>query len=205
MYLRSGSKTENTPLAAPPEELSHVREAIRKWKAAPDIQQGCHPDEEQGVTWDEILRRQPSDNLGGADGSPAILAERIARANARRREQFIYWANHPDQSAPEKADTALCIKQTEATKSVKSAETSLFSKNTVARSDIVGVVMPTIDSSGARTVYAETVVDSAYISRVPDAPVNPDSTMFECPYCHIELNSASMQDRMTWKYVRGSS
>lgn len=187
-YLKSGSKTVYTQSAAPPEELSHVREVIRRWRV------NTHQ-----VPWDEIKERQRSHDLESPDALSTILTERIARANANRREQFIYWADHPDQTMSEITSLP------QDTKSIKSGGTSLFSKNTVAQSDILGVMThsPEIPphESPARTIYAETVVGGDHIATVPSAPVNPDNPTFTCPYCHISLDSVAMQDRMTWKYV----
>ncbi|KAK3375686.1 hypothetical protein B0T24DRAFT_205331 [Lasiosphaeria ovina] len=124
--------------------------------------------------------------------------QRLSLANALRREQLIYWRDHPDQeglTGPAVMDS----------RSVKSGTASLFSKNTVAKSDILGVASslqgPQVAvANQPHTIYADTVIGGSHSSRVPDVPgASLQSETFECPYCRLNLNSAVMQDRMAWK------
>ncbi|KAK3381821.1 hypothetical protein B0H63DRAFT_214264 [Podospora didyma] len=204
-YLKSGSKTGHQSHDLPatsPEDLSHIRERIRRWNNS-QTTTGVLPEEEKEVSWEEILRRTQQTSETVPEGPVSFLIERLALANARRREQFLYWQAHPDQGFT--APPSATIPANADTKSVKSGASSLFSRNTVVKSDILGAETSYNMLSGSaseppRTMYSETVVGGSYSSRVPDVPqASQLSETFECPYCRLELSSAAMRNRMVWR------
>ncbi|RMJ08396.1 hypothetical protein CDV36_011975 [Fusarium kuroshium] len=187
-YLKSGSNT----LDATSEDISHVWETIKRWQKEPDQHVGIDPVDEKAVTREEIQRRTKSSM--GAGGVSTQLIERLARANTRRREQLAYWSEHPDQTFAQNVDEVQVPDRpaqhysAKKAKSVISTGTSLFSKNTVAFSDIAGVSsLRQSDDGPARTIYEETVVGGTHSSRVPSVPEESNfGDTFECPYSDDE-------------------
>jgi len=215
-YLKSGAAAgsgSGYPLGVMlPEDISHVRENIRQWQNIQSHSSGSLKEEKE-VSWEDIKRR--NEESSDTEGLDIALIERLASANARRRGQLLYWREHPDQLAsasqipegiPPKtraAEAADPGKRLLDAKSVRSTSTSLFSKDSVAVSDILGAHSPAglgSPSLAPRTTYAETVLGGSHSARVPDVPeASAELATFECPYCHLELDSAAMRDRMTWK------
>ena len=182
------------------------------------------PDEKPAVSENDVRARMDLESNQVSYG----LIKRLARANTRRREQLNYWANHrPDSGGSPTGKTAekevvsksqahLAAAEQEITeaggnapkakslgkqeaKSVLSTPTTQ-SFSTAAISGIDGERAP---GARPRTIYEETVVATGRRStRVPDVPIrDPGHAQFECPFCHMSLNSALMKDRQSWKYV----
>jgi hypothetical protein len=153
---------------------------------------------------------------------------RLARANTRRREQLRYWAAHPPRSeagpeispadegpsrkhgpAPTPAQRRPVedeeVAMTKAKPRGKYDAKSLISSPTTAVSwstaGVSGIDGAQTQAGPARTIYAETVVATGSRStRVPDPPdVGSANTQFECPFCHTNLETALMKDRISWK------
>jgi hypothetical protein len=213
-YLKSGTTpsfgSSNHSIVVLPEDISHVRENIRRWQDD-QSRSAVLLEEEKEVSWEDIVRR--NEESPETEGLDMALIERLALANARRRGQLLYWRDHPDQviSTYQVPINTTKTRVTEAAapgkrlldgKSVKSTSTSLFSKNSMEMSDILG---PANSKTGSpslapRTTYCETIIGGSHSTRVPDAPEeSTQSVTFECPYCHLELDSVAMRDRMTWK------
>ncbi|KAK0733075.1 hypothetical protein B0T26DRAFT_4524 [Lasiosphaeria miniovina] len=143
-YLKSGKQAfHGGPSPSSPEDLSHVRECIRRWRSD-QSGIGVPPEEERVASWEEIIRRNERAADLDSEEPDARLMQRLSLANALRREQLIYWRDHPDQviftepTAPAQPFPASQGPIVDG-ESVKSGTVSLFSKNTVAKSDILGV------------------------------------------------------------------
>lgn len=164
------------------------------------------------MSWEEIIRRNEGGSQITDQGSEDVrLIERLAWANTRRREQFAYWQEHPDQPPSCPADQALLATapteqdQMQDAKFVESASTSLFSKESVTKSGIYGPQVTFASVPGSRaphTTCTATIFGGTSSASVPAIPKEPEiSETFYCPYCHLALNSDVMKDRMTWKLV----
>ncbi|KAK3339682.1 hypothetical protein B0T25DRAFT_560394 [Lasiosphaeria hispida] len=207
-YLKSDLASSHSHFHdAAPEDLSHVAETIRRWRKDTDEWKGLLPDEESPVTWAELWSRAQA---GLGPENTGWLAERLARANTRRRAQLMYWGKNPDQvlgrelatsteaeipNRPHQSEGGL-----EDAKSIRSKGTTLFSRNTVAKSDLLGHSADPPTRSN-HTVYAETVLGRAHATRVPSVPKgSKEGGTFECPYCHLQLDSAFLtENRDAWK------
>ena len=213
-YLKSGTApsfgSSNHSIVVLPEDISHVRENIRRWQDAQSRFE-VPLEEEKEVSWEDIIQR--NEESPDTEGVDMAVIERLALANARRRGQLLYWREHPDQvvstyqipistTKPRITEAVAPGKRLLDAKSVKSTSTSLFSKDSMAMSDILGPAnsKPESPSLAPRTTYCETIMGGSHSTRVPDAPEeSTQSVTFECPYCHLELDSVAMRDRMTWK------
>ena len=203
-YLKS---TSHILLNATPEDLSHVRESIQRWRAGGseniNAGKGVHPDDEKPVTLEELEQRAnatvETNELGG-------LIERLARANTRRREQLMHWSEHPDQTLSLDSTRTEGPSFPQRPPDAPSDTKSVKSKNTISRSDILGRSQRPDDTqlpgfTSSRTAYAKTVVGRANATRVPNVPREARlADSFECPYCFLLLDSAPMRDdRDAWK------
>ncbi|KAK4168494.1 hypothetical protein QBC43DRAFT_366893 [Cladorrhinum sp. PSN259] len=211
-YLKSNTSTSNstkgTIISVLPEDVSHIRETIRRWRGAEA--QSKPPEEEKAVSLEYLLQRnEAGSQLADETDYGVRLINRLALANATRREQFSYWREDPDQPVSARPTYSAPIissredNQVQGTESVKSGGSSRFTQDMVARSDILGrssIHETNLDFYAIRTTYPETVVGTARTARVPSVPKEAESSLkFECPYCHLELDSSEMQDRMKWK------
>ncbi|KAK3985658.1 hypothetical protein QBC44DRAFT_384663 [Cladorrhinum sp. PSN332] len=201
-YLKStGSSNQNKDLVLPipPEDVSHVQETIRQWRGRQ--LQHRRPEEEKAVSWEDLLQlNEGVSQHRNQEDVDSHLIKRLAQANARRREQFAYWQEHPDEPVNNSGEHG----RIRDSRSVKSSGTSIvFSKDTVARSDIFGPSIPLqsdAEERGPHTTYAPTVFGGTGSASVPKIPKEAEaSATFECPYCHLELSSNDMKNRMTWK------
>ncbi|KAK0622606.1 hypothetical protein B0T14DRAFT_150612 [Immersiella caudata] len=206
-YLKSHVGNSNSRFEPTPEDRSHVTETIRKWRAVgtggADAGKAICPEEEKPVTWDELERRAK----GVAEmHEPVGLIERLARANTRRREQMMYWFEHPDQNISDLTPVVGHGALVKDAKSVRSTPTTIFSKDTIAASDLLGGAQHPAGSQAKgfdsnRTRYAGTVAGRGSRSRVPDVPREAKlQDTFECPYCFLQLESSLMKaDREAWQ------
>ncbi|KAK0710658.1 WD40-repeat-containing domain protein [Lasiosphaeris hirsuta] len=225
-YIKSSAKDGKLSAFAQ-YDYSHVVEKFRHWQrtADSDFKGGTSNqelEEEQAVGESDLHARM---DVESAQESYSLM-QRLAKANTRRREQLTYWAAHHSRPgvstgktanresplAKPQANPAAAQQEVAATgdnapmaasigklevKSVLSTPTA-HSLSTAAVSGIDGA-----QTQGARprTLYEETVVAAGQRStRVPDVPIsNPDDALFECPFCHMSLESVLMKDRQSWK------
>ena len=137
------------------------------------------------------------------DDSRGIIL-RLARANNRRREQLIYWERHPFSKNIEEVASVtnedlrvrLQDLDIERPKSLTSASTKQnFSDVAKSAFDERKTV-----SGRPRTIYASSVITGRQSARVPNVPRAAfEEDEVECPFCHVMLDSATMQSRMSWK------
>jgi hypothetical protein len=170
-------------------DYSHVMEKIRQWRhLTMRVQVGG--DEEHVVTEEEIQRRKENEHQGIAD--IVYFCQRLTWANLLRRKQFDYWVDCPD--VPESQERALGT-----TANQLKGQTPLVihaSLSTVAKSALGN----NNDLGQSPTVYARTVTGRSNTTRVPDVPKRSTTDpSFECPFCHIILDSKPMQKREVWK------
>lgn len=145
-----------------------------------------------------------------------ILIQRLAKANTKRREQLLYWSQHPDMHP-------VSATRVERTVPILAAHMSLDSRrewagsgpqaqaapvgtqSTLTKKSFSTVVVSDVSDTPtgldqARTIYAESRVGNRKSNRVPEIPMaagkNPS---FKCPYCGIILPSGKMRNRLQWK------
>lgn len=146
-------------------------------------------DEEHVVTDEETQLREENEQQEIAD--IAFFCQRLTWANLFRRKQFDYWIDYSD--VPETQTKALDTISKTNQQNDKAMPTSLstFAKSALGDNTEVGQW---------RTVYAESAVARSNIARVPDVPkCSKSDPNFECPFCHIILDSRLMQKREAWK------
>ncbi|KAK6062727.1 hypothetical protein SCUP515_13088 [Seiridium cupressi] len=121
------------------------------------------------------------------------LFSRVAVANARRREQFLYWETHP-YSGDARARSR---KNGTGGRSEKSQTIRTFSS--IAKS---AIYMDAMDPDTRATTYAPSMINDVAQStiRVPEfALISAGRDTFECPFCHMILDSEPMQYRQNRK------
>jgi hypothetical protein len=201
-------------------DYQHVREKLRKWQRQPAEDN----DEEiaaENSDWHDPVATpehlQKRDDLENRSETPEfILSRRLAMANVKRRLQLRYWEAHPysleqDLDAkPKMASAPLPTKSMEPNpqkpaqecdgQSIKPPATAV-TFSTVAKSAVVPSSSMELDA--VRTVYEPSIVGQhAPSTRVPDLPTTLLSpSMFQCPYCHMMLETSVMQNRLNWKLV----
>jgi hypothetical protein len=177
-----------------------------------------NPEEEKPTNLEYLQQRQHLE--ASSSDTKMILCRRLARANDRRREQFRYWAAHPYQP---KNHGPEMIQQSHVGRSVlpstsdgRAVQTTIQrdggefrslkapstarTYSTVAKSAIFETAPSIEEVEMERTTYARTVFNEKGSRRVPEAPtVAKSAAEFECPYCHMMLESAAMNNRLRWK------
>ncbi|KAI0469641.1 domain found in Dishevelled, Egl-10, and Pleckstrin-domain-containing protein [Xylariaceae sp. FL0804] len=188
-------------------DLSHIEEKLRQWNALGGAPQSRESLEEDAITESVIEKRAVERD---SDHSANVLCHRFAKANLHRRQQLRYWAEHPYQlqtsqnlahELPDKGGEAQHSKQADGPGLLVDDEGSA-AKGSVIRDSKSLTSNPTnIETSSdlrSRTIYAESVVVDKMSAGVPPVPVCLEA-QFECPYCHMNMDSATMKDRMVWK------
>lgn len=149
---------------------------------------------------------------------------RLAKANVRRREQLLYWIHHPDQpdvvstrvsyigsqaeptltkrsnngktTSPDTIKSNVQLEGAQMRSQVSQSFTSKQSFSTVVKSDI----HETDAGTRLRTIYTESRIGDKMINRVPSVPNSSNTAhSFDCPYCHLVLDSKTMEERKNWK------
>lgn len=199
-------------------DARHIEEKLRHWDRQAAGGVGILPEEEEAVTEQTISERLARE----LENSPHhVLSRRFAKANAQRREQLKYWIDNPYQpdvshgpetnkvvvgksllkKNPTKGGAATEDETAESkeAKSEKSRSTAI-SFTTVAESALLDSAT---EMGRPQTIYAESVVAGKWSARVPPPPkpaiVIDGTEQYECPYCHINLDSKVAKDRMAWK------
>lgn len=217
-YLHSTGKAEFDSRIAHFEtyDLKHVQEKLHQWKIGPkyigDDEIETSPEALDLRTTDSIL---PDQNLVG-------LSKRLARANTKRRGQLLYWGRHPDApplsqiqrsiaevetlphrpsivSQPTTAVPPIVpkVQASETMSQVPPSTTTIQSFSHVA----VSVQLESESAAGPpRTIYTESTSGKRGSTRVPDLPKSAlENPQFDCPYCHTQLQSSMMVNRLNWK------
>ena len=172
-------------------DYAQIVERIRQWRHS-TLRSKVGGDGEHVVTEEDIQLRKKADHQEVAD--IAFLCQRLTWANLFRRKQFDYWIDYPD--VPESQEQPL---NTDAEPDQLKGQTSSAlhaSCSTVAKSALGE------DNKGEQrhTVYAKSAIGRSNSARVPDVPRSSKTdTNFECLFCHIILDSDSMQKRGVWK------
>ncbi|KAF2107478.1 hypothetical protein BDV96DRAFT_653819 [Lophiotrema nucula] len=199
-------------------DVSHVEAKILDWGRIQDS------GEDEHTATPEIIDSRST--LHGFSDTLKELALRLARANTKRREQLLYWVKHPDSSSiPTKASKS--SNTAEAISPSVDAKPESNSNNPSNEGEVTPLAPVKVKSEGGRsitttqtfstafvtdlfgtqtvagperTIYAESTVGNKRSNRVPDVPpgAKNDET-FECPYCHLTLQSKQMEDRTEWK------
>ncbi|KAK9424910.1 putative C2H2-type domain-containing protein [Seiridium unicorne] len=121
------------------------------------------------------------------------LFSRLAVANTRRREQFLYWETHPYSGDAR----ARARKNGADGRSEKSQTIRTFSS--IAKS---AIYMDAMEPDTRATTYAPSMINDVAqpTIRVPEfALISAGRDTFECPLCHMILDSEPMQYRQNWK------
>ena len=200
-YLHSTGENEYDPRVASYAnyDLRHIEEKLREWNLP-------RKQIDRNVAPKILEQRAAEDNMFSKEHK--IIAQRLARANTKRREQLLYWSLHPDRPSAvvclsEDTDTppnaAIPLDSADAESRAPRSTMTKESFSTVAASDLCG----TQSTAGpARTIYVESIAGNKRSNRVPNIPVDAkESSSFDCPYCHTTLESAKMQTRNEWKYA----
>jgi len=172
-------------------DYAHVVEKIRQWRHL-TMRSKVGGDEEHVVTEEEIQLRKKNDLREVAD--IVFLCQRLTWANLFRRKQFDYWVDFPDVPESQEQPLNTDAKPEQLKGQTFSALHASFS--TVAKSALGE------DNNGEQwhTVYAKSAIGRSNPTRVPDVPrCSKTHTNFECPFCHMVLDSNSMQKREVWK------
>lgn len=189
-YLHSTRLGELDPKMEPFAKFDRlsVEEKIIHWKAQDTQQNGNEATATPELVESRALAREP---LEGEH----VLLQRLAMANTRRREQFLHWSRDPDEvkEIGQEVDNAKIQARGHAPRSTLSKDTYSIVDETV-----VLETNAKVNSEG--TTYSESTAGNTRSNRVPDAPAKiwTDAT-FECPYCHLTLESLKMQNRGEWK------
>lgn len=159
-------------------------------------------------SWERIDSSKTEQKSAAAIEEVQTLALRLAKANTRRREQLKHWSKHPDQhptdrAEPErKAHSQFFIDDKEPRDKRVVSSKSVMSTDTFTTTAVSDIFQAETVAGPPRTVYTDSTVASKQSNRVPKVPsISLYKEHFECPYCHLDLDSARMQNRIEWKYV----
>ncbi|KAF2793116.1 hypothetical protein K505DRAFT_386323 [Melanomma pulvis-pyrius CBS 109.77] len=124
-----------------------------------------------------------------------VLMQRLARANTTRREQLLYWSRNPNQPSGF-IDPAI-------DSDVLNVPSFLGHGSEESRSSeqAVDPFNPVLQKESEEIIYTPSAVRNKLSNRVPDVPkAAQDGPHFECPYCHVILESDRMQNRNQWQH-----
>ena len=225
-YLKSSTLADQPLPEAAVFDIAHIREKFRYWNTFDDQEEPDdnatenlqNPSLDQTAVTQEVLQnRLVTENLGPAFNT---LSHRLAYANTQRREQFGDWKAKASRlklasEVQRSPQTDQIPRVTQLTKPLPSqpkilpssfdAPKSTTSKpvstekafSSIPQSDLFEAPA-TASNTRQRTVYAPSMASKYPTSRVPSVP-KATAASFTCPYCHLELDTATMQDRMVWK------
>ena len=206
-------------------DLQYVEDKVKDWRQNWKLH-GNHQAQDMIATPEVIQSRTGKDH----SFLSINLIRRLATSNTNRRDQLRYWMTHPDEpfgaaalTKPSYQDTRMYPEANAKLDEIPKGErpTTTLSDNDVApqrqfsevarttlsknafsnvvESDIFGAQLV---AGPARTIYEETTMGDPRRNHVPRVPGSAfNSKHFECPYCHLTLNSIQMQKRLEWKYV----
>ena len=211
-YIRSVNKNRETSGVSCfiKFDYDHVSEKVRQWQGL--TKSSVAEEEEERVTTEDDIQNRKNAEEATTD-EREILCQRLGKANLRRREQLQYWIYNPDRETrqasdniampagvakPESQSKASTVKPRKmAVSEPAQSTTSKQSFSTVARSAIDD---RKTQSGRPRTIYVQSAVGARKQTRAPEVPkASEDGSTFKCPYCHLNLDSKTMQDRQSWK------
>ncbi|KAK2877137.1 hypothetical protein FQN49_001381 [Arthroderma sp. PD_2] len=190
---------------------NHIAEKLLQWRGLTKSAHSVKFEDEEVA---------PQRQGRAVDGIEDILwfCHRLARANARRREQLRYWVDHPYSSRQDTANAfnpgleqlpvgrrpvqasesqASTLKPPNSDLPSKEPKTgiSMQSFSTAAISDI----HDTNTNVRPLTVYSPTVVGSKRSNYIPSLPkAASENKTFLCPYCGATLESSKMKNEQSW-------
>jgi hypothetical protein len=213
-YLHSTSNANFSPTIASYLEIDarYVANRLQEWKRATET---ISKKEEPAATPEVIALRR----LGEGSSYEQELTRRLASANTRRREQFLYWSTHPDVSLQEfivqsnqslekhstgyataNNDTQEAMAQLELTDHHYRGRKSTATKDISTTVNLSDVFRVATSAGSARTTYTGSMTGNKKPNQVPDLPKDAlQKDAFECPYCHAHLESMMMRSRSQWK------
>ncbi|KAL8657717.1 MAG: hypothetical protein Q9226_001640 [Calogaya cf. arnoldii] len=147
-----------------------------------------------------------------------VLVRRLGLANTRRRQQLKYWEEHhaipgqdlssalySKQSGLGSGENGVSKSTTKASHDGQIPSSSVSTPSKASHQSLTTVAQSLLQDdaslSGQRnTVYAPSQPERSSNLRVPNVPNVPaDQASFECPYCHAQLNTSDMKQRVLWK------
>jgi hypothetical protein len=191
-YLRlSNSTIASREALEASADYAHVSDCLRRWRKS-----AMRPKfiryTKSVVTEEAFHLRRQNEYQEIAD--IAFFCQRLTWANILRRKQLDHWINCPD--VPESQEKALdaVSKPNQLERQTPSAiHTSLstVTKSASGNDNYVGQSPP---------VYTQSMEGHLHATRVPDVPkCSKTDPSFECPICHLILDSKKMQSKKTWK------
>lgn len=215
-YLKSRNRHTRYNAAISSPDYTRITDKIRFWRGYMTDRLVGNLDEAVVTESDIQLRREFGDHqLSDIE----FLCQRLTRGNVLRREQFEYWAKHPDVPESYRSDqawspdTAIALSKGESSNNTSSdpgssgvskaaVPSSASSTSTPKTFSSVGFTTLQDDKTKAsrpRTQYAASYAAASDALRVPSMPLClPGEIDVECPFCHTELDWAKMQDRTVW-------
>ncbi|PVH93565.1 hypothetical protein DM02DRAFT_733037 [Periconia macrospinosa] len=177
-------------------DVRHVEDKIRSWERG----------NSSSNSEVNVIARDSSKPPNLHEGN--ILAQRLGKANTKRREQLKHWSKHPDQApashttdATEKSEDFAASQDTPNANSasIPSAR-SVVTTNTFSTVAVSDVFETGTIGGPPRTIYTDSTVGTQRSNRVPQVPrTSLQQPQFECPFCHLLLDSTRMQNRQEWK------
>jgi hypothetical protein len=124
----------------------------------------------------------------------AFFCQRLTWANLFRRKQFNHWINCPDVPESQERASGTVSDPNEVEGQTPSAIHASLS------TDIKSALGDDTNVRQLQPVYTRPVAGRSNATRVPDVPkCSTTDPNFECPFCHIILDSGTMQRREIWK------
>jgi hypothetical protein len=224
-YIRSVSSKSNTATLSNSDTLpliacfsssdeSHITEKVLQWRGLTKSGRMVEFEDEDVAPVVQVV-------TGGWVEDILWFCQRLARANARRREQLQYWTDHPYDPKQDATDAARLATPDLAQVPAKQEKQELRSqastlkppdpnlprggpKSAVSKQSFstaaVSDIHDTQTNVRPRTVYAPTVIAQGRSNSVPDPPKTAyENATFPCPYCGMTLDSSEMHNRQSWK------
>jgi hypothetical protein len=206
------SESDTLPLsvAFSSSDESHIMEKVLQWRGLTKSGRNVEFEDEDVARVGQGL---------ASDWVEDILwfCQRLARANARRREQLQYWADHPydrtqdaTNAAPLATPDLAQVPAKQERREARSQASTLKPPNPnlpregprsqgFSMAD-VSDIHDTKTNVRPRTVYASTTIGQGRSNPVPDPPKTAnEKAAFPCPYCGMTLVSSEMRNRQSWK------
>jgi hypothetical protein len=184
-------------------DYTHISEKIRQWRDY-TIRSKLGADQRYVMTENEDQLKK---NAHREMTDIVFFCERLTWANLFRRKQFDHWFDCPD--VPESQERTLNtipnrLHYSDMHTSLSTDAKTTSGKNyhiedllTVYTNPVVG---PVYTNPVVGPVYSNPVVGRLDATEPPNVPRRSKTDPnFECPFCHIVLDSEMMQKRETWK------
>jgi hypothetical protein len=172
-------------------DYTHISEKIRQWR---DYAMRSKLGTDQRYVMTENEDQLQKKNAYREMTDIVFFCERLTWANLFRRKQFDHWVDCPD--VPELQERALDT--VAAPDQVKDQSSSDI--HTSLSTDAKSTLGKNYHIEDLLTIYANSAVGRSDATDVPEVPRRSKTDPnFECPFCHIVLDSEMMQKRETWK------